>query len=855
MGTNRMRKLIFTNIVLLILLSLLPISDVFPWDNEVTHRDLSKYSADHSTLSKTNGDYLINLGFKLGLDEVFAWQGKIWTITKWLREGSFTEDAGSNIDAIKGKARFNNHFHNPLNEWSKAGLDDSTTIVIPSPPFVITYTSAGESALKWAQDKTNQESYAKLEGDQTWPTIRGYYYNALTGKTDLERQGYFARVFKGLGHQMHLIQDMAVPAHVRNDAHPEDSLLKKNYITGDMYFETWAKTKSPIINSFAANPMFPQVALNITPRDNLSPITQFYDTDQYKKNVVPTNSLTWGLSEYTNSNFVSSDTIFTENFSNNDGHYFPYPRYTDQIQCYEQFDRNIASNKKRTYWRKKENCSGEQIDHFVTMGPLFKYLPLWDLQRLSLRLDEATHNDYAEKLVPRAVGYSAALLNYFFRGDINLKYESGTDPGYVISNNSDENMSGTFQVFYDKRDNNRTELWSGTLSINAHGKSGRVDFQEPDPENAKEPGRYILVFRGTLGNEKDAVAGRVAGRLLEITPPSQYVYSIINGSIDPQQFKKIKAKIRNATGEEIQNGTLQAVAKYIKRIDYEPDLSADPPTTESREPDFSYSVSEQIPIPALSATEPAEFTFNFINSPIPAGITDLYLQVIFKGTIGDETDTASAIGIKDLAEPTHHVFWNLSDMFSLNGQLYTAEDIKNDSALASLVDFDHDGIFNETSIQEPYIDPVGTDLKIAYFGENPPAGPVTNVATVDKLPAGRNIRLVILLDRLTNNYLRLTWSDDIYPESYYDFVFSGAINQEVRLEVNGQEEIVFNYTPPTRFRASLDSDGVASIPISQHFSQGILSCLPRSSPRGCFYPEEEAIPANPEPLPVNILFP
>lgn len=28
-------------------------------------------------------------------------------------------------------------------------------------------------------------------------------------------------LFRGLGHQIHLIQDMAVPEHVRNDAHPE----------------------------------------------------------------------------------------------------------------------------------------------------------------------------------------------------------------------------------------------------------------------------------------------------------------------------------------------------------------------------------------------------------------------------------------------------------------------------------------------------------------------------------------------------------------------------------------------------------------------------------------------------------
>ncbi len=159
------------------------------------------------------------------------------------------------------------------------------------------------------------------------------------------------------------------------------------------------------------------------------------------ENVVPTKSLTWGLSEYTNANFVSDDTIFTENFSKNDGHYFPYPRYTDQNQCYEQFETHILrTNKKRTYWRKK--CVGEPVNHFVTAGPLFKYLPNWTLQRLTLKLDEATHDDYTAKLIPRAVGYSAGLLNYFLRGDMDIVPDDATGSGYLIVNNTDEDMNG-----------------------------------------------------------------------------------------------------------------------------------------------------------------------------------------------------------------------------------------------------------------------------------------------------------------------------------------------------------------------------------------------------------------------------
>ncbi len=46
-------------------------------------------------------------------------------------------------------------------------------------------------------------------------------------------------------------------------------------------------------------------------------------------------------------------------------------------------------------------------------------------------------------------------------------------------------------------------------------------------------------------------------------------------------------------------------AAVKKRIGYQPDLSADPPTAESRERDFSYSVSAPITITSLTGENAA----------------------------------------------------------------------------------------------------------------------------------------------------------------------------------------------------------------------------------------------------------
>src|SRR3990172_7950744 len=92
---------------------------------------------------------------------------------------------------------------------------------------------------------------------------------ALTSPTDTERQANFAKTFKGLGHLIHLIQDVAQPAHVRNDAHPLDGL---GVIEG---LESWAENNYSIVESFASNPIFPGVSLS-TPSGSYPPITQFW---------------------------------------------------------------------------------------------------------------------------------------------------------------------------------------------------------------------------------------------------------------------------------------------------------------------------------------------------------------------------------------------------------------------------------------------------------------------------------------------------------------------------------------------------------------------------------------------------
>ena len=275
--------------------------------------------------------------------------------------------------------------------------------------------------------------------------------------------------------------------------------------------ETWAKSKPGIVNSFASTPTFPQVALNIN-YDSYAPITQFIDTKQYIGSLIPDTSLTWGLSEYTNSNFVSDDTIFTDNFSQSDEHYFPYPKYS--AQCYEMFEEDFLIYLKRLYLRKKSDngCGGESIEHFAVASPFFKYLDFdSSIQKLALKLDTRVHSDYAALLIPRAVGYSAGLLNYFFRGDMFMMSDFDLGYGYVIVNNTDEDVSGTFELWYDNINDERVKItnWEFSLDKQSSGNNRSSNISFIKPTDAKEECKYIFVFRGQMGQEMDAVAGRI----------------------------------------------------------------------------------------------------------------------------------------------------------------------------------------------------------------------------------------------------------------------------------------------------------------------------------------------------------
>jgi hypothetical protein len=310
---------------------------------------------------------------------------------------------------------------------------------------------------------------------------------------------------------MHLVQDASVPAHVRNDSHLS--------VADNDSYETWAeRQRQNSDQAFIAllqTPRKPTDSVLTPTSEPLAPVpvARLIDTDKYLgTNAGVLTGLDIGLSEYTNGNFVSGDTRFLG---------FALPSEPDVVTAFLE----RSGQGQRRYFPKRSG-EGEPIQHFVAEGTLFKHL-LSEVGTAAVKgyiLDDKVHADYASLLLPRAVGYSAALLDYFFRGRLDVKLtpdpDDPTNPNTVILSginaSAEPLVSGRITLYADdKVSGQRFEAVAVDSTDVAAVPSGaalpRMKFVIPaDAE------RFMAVYQGTLGDEMktDSFPGAVIGKAL-----------------------------------------------------------------------------------------------------------------------------------------------------------------------------------------------------------------------------------------------------------------------------------------------------------------------------------------------------
>lgn len=461
----------------------------------VTHREIAERSADPS-VSSVDRVLKDELRFLRGIEEVLPGRSepRPRTIQQLIGDGALFEDS---LDT-----RVLNHFHNPLlDPWDEAGLR-----ALPLLGFGLI---RGQSSVLWQQNPAQDSSLVFTPipilsggGNWSWQDARRHYLNALTRPrledrdTEEGRDRAFADTFEALGHLTHLIQDASVPAHVRNDPHP--------FFRRDWYEDWVEQTRQGSAPKFRAllnaEPSRPTFSI-FTPTGNARaplPIARLLDTDAFlgrDPDVLTQQNI--GIAEYTNGNFLSRGTRF-RTFA------LPQPTSLDVGPVIE-----VEPGKFRRYFTKSRE--GATITHFATEGMLFDSVVAVrgaPLPTSGWILDKLVHEDYARNLLPRAVGYSAALLDYFFRGklDVDLVPADPDDASVVRlsgTNASSEALGGGTLTLY--ADDPTTGLRSAAtgldlgLTVTADPGASVESARFQVPENSE---RFVAVYKGTLGLEK-----------------------------------------------------------------------------------------------------------------------------------------------------------------------------------------------------------------------------------------------------------------------------------------------------------------------------------------------------------------
>jgi len=187
-----MQKIIF--IILILTFSLGLSQDVFAWKGKITHPALSNEAVNFYNLYFDPDDF-VGAGQKITDEQ-----------KEWLIQGSIDADT---------PPRWINHFYDPIYNQGWTGGEGTLFDVLVS-------VEDATSAKDWVKNQKLQTEHKLYKGNRTWQRAIYEYV-----KNNNEQEAFYT-----LGYVLHLLQDMAVPEHTRNDDHPPmNSSPLENYAT------------------------------------------------------------------------------------------------------------------------------------------------------------------------------------------------------------------------------------------------------------------------------------------------------------------------------------------------------------------------------------------------------------------------------------------------------------------------------------------------------------------------------------------------------------------------------------------------------------------------------------------------
>lgn len=510
----------------------------------------------------------------------------------------------------------------------------------------------------------------------------GYDYGDA-GRDGNERLVRLATAIKSLGHVLHLLEDAAQPQHVRNDAHAPPGLAGEIPGEGETDAGFEAFTDYRVVQDHAAatqftfvigNPLrrmaggeLPQVnslplvylgGPNVYPGNGaavqFSTAAKFFTTRAVETGTdVASLRSRRGLADLSNRNFFTSGTLpgfrecqppGTSGCTPTAGPTYPLPindladpsytrfaltgglgfRVGERIVYVAEYAQAISDPIAPSYDSTVLAAYGGKAP-LVTESILEYYLQ-GEFEPFRTELGSTlTYNNMrymADVMLPRAVGYSAGLINHFFRGRLEV---TPIDQDIVaVANQGDPHIvdgSG-----YVRRLNPATRTF-GFDKIRLRVRNVT--------EAITESGTSTVVAQAT---------GGAGSRLVAVA-----------------KYHRNECYSQDLTGERV---------KTYAGVITEPTCASGRVVRSAIQ---EISVSAALPLTAgeLDTATPVEKLFDFSADPIPINATDLFITVAYRGKLGDEAD-GIALGTYDVSEPTFASFWNNTDYY-WNGTNYVQQ--------------------------------------------------------------------------------------------------------------------------------------------------------------------------------------
>lgn len=549
------------------------------------HAFLRSELAQHPILlpSLGLGDYTSNLGrlyfdvspeagamyersaHRFDTEEPLGMPGNPYALHAWLIRGAIREDDLTLAGCIGATVANAVHLRTTeCNPWGPDGGDphgDFDRVLHHFyDPHIRRGLIGGEKAPDWATGSIDaftdpNHPYLVSRNHFSLMSAREAMYRALTGRRSTDRQlleplpdgkaktpeqirnAYWATTFRALGDAVHLVQDMAQPQHTRNDAHPGS------------VFEGWIDARA------LGTPVY-SLAAGVQPAPPLEygnhPVPRF---DRYSA-YWSTGASGLGLADYSNREFFTEDSNFGSAAA------LQYPSPPSVTNHYEKEDAPTAVGAsfaaEVSYLRRNvhDRHTGTQDNIRMTTESVFDAWAGLGIVPVDTQytMNRQVYDDQARLLIPRAVAYSAGLIDYFFRGRIDFQPDPEQPSAWVLRNLGTEDMKGGFALHYDGVDGKRHPV-PGTLpdqtwvylEVPAGGQLDGLTFVPPTDPAPRFPGEYMLVFNGEMGNEGPEAGnvGAVAAKyvsggdlIVSALTPSGAAYDLYRSSDLGSTWKK-----------------------------------------------------------------------------------------------------------------------------------------------------------------------------------------------------------------------------------------------------------------------------------------------------------------------------